>query len=364
MKGMMAVVAVLAMLGASVALAGLASAGQPRSLVPVVETGSTDRLGGGDWISVRAGDARVGVVYGTVGHPNKLYVFAEYKRFLGGADIYDSRGNYLQTRGIPVYVVFGQSFDHLIEFQDTNNDSLFNLYRYGRNDTTAGDQPVKATGLVRAWTATVPSVEPAGNTTYVNFTVGTPDLPYDLVWDGATSLPRRGTPADGALDRLNFTFHLKVDVREVSGEVPWFRVSVSDGTARTISDVLYEGTRNYSGSAVAMGAKYDHLIEGWDFAAPTNLLALETRAFLGRAVHSRRVPLGGDGQRHVPPAGERHDCARPPAPHSRLRILQRRVGPGDGHRGPPRVAERRDGRWARGDDAVPGPGRGAVPRRL
>ena len=287
MKGMMAVVAVLAMLGASVALAGLASAGQPRSLVPVVETGSTDRLGGGDWISVRAGDARVGVVYGTVGHPNKLYVFAEYKRFLGGADIYDSRGNYLQTRGIPVYVVFGQSFDHLIEFQDTNNDSLFNLYRYGRNDTTAGDQPVKATGLVLAWTATVPSVEPAGNTTYVNFTVGTPDLPYDLVWDGATSLPRRGTPADGALDRLNFTFHLKVDVREVSGEVPWFRVSVSDGTARTISDVLYEGTRNYSGSAVAMGAKYDHLIEGWDFAAPTNLLALETRAFLGYFVPER-----------------------------------------------------------------------------
>src|SRR5438094_8450471 len=156
MKGMMAVVAVLAMLGASVALAGLASAGQPRSLVPVVETGSTDRLGGGDWISVRAGDARVGVVYGTVGHPNKLYVFAEYKRFLGGADIYDARDTYLRTTGIPVFTIFGQSFDSMIEFQDRNNDSLLNIYNYERNITVGGDLPAKATSLVRVWNATVP----------------------------------------------------------------------------------------------------------------------------------------------------------------------------------------------------------------
>src|SRR5437867_13270922 len=123
MRSIVAVSAVLIMVFASFGMASVATAAGDRDLAPVVEQGSTDRLGGGDWISVRAGDARVGVVYGTVGHPNKLYVFAEYKRFLGGADIYDSRGNYLQTRGIPVYVVFGQSFDHLIEFQDTDNDS-------------------------------------------------------------------------------------------------------------------------------------------------------------------------------------------------------------------------------------------------
>src|SRR5207249_3788766 len=218
----------------------------------------------------------------------------------------------LQTRGIPVYVVFGQSFDHLLEFQDTNNDSLFNLYRYGRNDTTAGDQPVKATGLVRAWTATVPSVEPAGNTTYVNFTVGTPDLP-----------------------------------RPLRGNAQLQRVRGGDG-------------REVRSPDRGVGLRGTHQPPRPRDQSLPRLL----RTGAGRAVHSRRVPLGGDGQRHVPPAGERHDGARPPAPHSRLRILQRRVGPGDGHRGPPRVAERRDGRWARGDDAVPGPGRGAVPRRL
>jgi len=284
MKGMVAVFVVISMIAASLGIAGVVRAGEPRDLTPIVETGSTDRLGGGDWISVRAGDARVGVVYGTAVHPNQLYVFAEYKRFLGGADIYDSRGSYLRSTGIPVYTVFGQSFDSLIEFRDTNNDSLFNLYRYTRNETSLGDAPVKATRLVRPWTATVPTVETSGNTTYVNFTVGTPDLPYDVVWD---PLPRRGTPADGSLNRLAFTFHLKVDVRDVSGDVPWFRVQVTDGTARAIESVDYLGTRNYSGSSVAMGAKYDHLIQGWDFTSPTDLLALETRAFLGYYVPER-----------------------------------------------------------------------------
>ncbi|MEK6912096.1 MAG: hypothetical protein AABX36_04780, partial [Candidatus Thermoplasmatota archaeon] len=63
MKGFVAALVVLSMLGASMAFAGLASP-QESDLMPVVETGTTDRLGGGDWITVRAGDARVGVVYG------------------------------------------------------------------------------------------------------------------------------------------------------------------------------------------------------------------------------------------------------------------------------------------------------------
>src|SRR2546422_10328311 len=107
MKVFVAVLAVFAMVCAPLGFAEVASAAGARDLTPVVEQGSTDRLGGGDWISVRAGDARVGVVYGTQLHPNKLYVFAEYKRFLGGADIYDARDTYLRTTGIPVFTIFG-----------------------------------------------------------------------------------------------------------------------------------------------------------------------------------------------------------------------------------------------------------------
>jgi hypothetical protein len=283
MKAFVAVLAVFAVLCAPLAIAGFASAAGERDLTPVVEQGSTDRLGGGDWISVRAGDARVGVVYGTAARMNKLYVFAEYKRFLGGADIYDGRDNYLRTTGIPVYTVFGQSFDGLIEFQDRDANGLLNFYRFDHNDTT-GDAPAKATQLTRAWRATTPAVEVVGNTTWVNFTVETRNVPYDVVW---SPLRRPGTRADGVLDHLAFTFHLNITVRDVSGEVPWYRVTVNDGGSREITHVEFLGNRTYSGQAVAMGAKYDHLIEGWDFAGPTDLLALETRAFVGYYVPQR-----------------------------------------------------------------------------
>lgn len=283
MKGLVAVLAVFAMVCAPLGFAGVASAAGNRDLTPVIEQGTTDRLGGGDWITVRAGDARLGVVYGTPAHPNQLYVFAEYKRFLGGADIYDSRDNFLRTTGIPVYTVFGQSLDGLVEFQDRDANGLFNLYRYDRNDTT-GDQPAKATSLRRAWTATTPTEVVVGNTTWVNFTVETRNVPYDIVWN---PFPRRGTILDGSVDRLAFTFHLNITVRDVTGEVPWYKVNVNDGAARDITHVEFLGNRTYSGQSVAMGAKYDHLIEGWNFTRPTDLLALETRAFLGYYVPER-----------------------------------------------------------------------------
>jgi len=281
MKGTIAALLALALLGTSLALAGVASAQGDRDLTPVVEQGSTERLGGGDWISVRAGDARVGVVYGTAAHPNKLYVFAEYKRFLGGADIYDEQGNFLRTVGLPVYTIFGQSFDGIIEFRD-DGDDLFNFYQFDRHNFTTYDLPEKATRLNRTWTATEPVVEASNGTTWVNFTVESQNVPYDVVWE--RGLMRRGTTADGALDRLAFTFHLKVTVREVTGEVPWWNVTVSDGSQRRVAHVERLDNRTFSGEAVAMGAKYDHLIEGWDFASPQSKLALETRAFVGNYV--------------------------------------------------------------------------------
>src|SRR5207245_11212771 len=150
---------------------------------------------------------------------------------------------------------------------------LLNLYRYDHNDTT-GDLPAKATSLMRAWTATTPTHAVAGNTTWVNFTVETRNVPYDVVW---SPLPRPGTVLDGSVDHIAFTFPLNITVRDVTGEVPWYKVTVNDGAARDIAHVEFLGNRTYSGQAVAMGAKHDHLLEGWDFARPTDLLALETR---------------------------------------------------------------------------------------
>src|SRR3972149_1294458 len=151
MKGTIAALLALALLGTSLALAGVASAQGDRDLTPVVEQGSTERLGGGDGVSVRAGDARVGVVYGTAAHPNKLYVFAEYKRFLGGADIYDEQGNFLRTVGLPVYPTRARTSGGLTVAR-ADGAPLFNFYQSARHNFTTYDLPEKATHLNRTWT--------------------------------------------------------------------------------------------------------------------------------------------------------------------------------------------------------------------
>ena len=119
---------VAAMVFVPLGIVGTASASPTRNLAPVViGPVSTDRFGGGDFVGVKAGDALFGVRYGTTAHPNDVVIFAEYKRFLGGADIVDSRGDHLATRGIPVYTVLAQSLSRFIEFRQVNATDGFDL---------------------------------------------------------------------------------------------------------------------------------------------------------------------------------------------------------------------------------------------
>ena len=286
MKGMVVSFAIFALLLAPIAATGLASAaGQDRTDV-VVDQGSTDRFGGGEWVSVRSGDARVAVLYGTPAHPNRIVVFAEYKRYLGGAEIYDEQGNYLGRRGIPVFTVFGQSLDGLVEFQDTNGDGLLNFRTL--NATDVSDTPVKLIGLRHlGWTLSGLTQTNVTGTTYVNFTVSAESVPYDLVWSSA--FPRRGIPTDGSVGRIGFTFHLTVNVHEITAEVPWFRVTVSSSATHEITAVERLANHTLSGSAVAMGAKYDHAVDGWDFADAANKLALENGLLYGNYIPERVV---------------------------------------------------------------------------
>src|SRR5437899_2011608 len=50
-----------------------------------------------------------------------------------------------------------------------------------------------------------------------------------------------------------------------------------------------EFNRTISGPSVVLGAKYDHVIEGWDFADPGNRLALETHLIFGNYYPDRTV---------------------------------------------------------------------------
>src|SRR3989442_2362093 len=111
MRTWMAALVVAGMVLVPLDIMGTASAaGTTRNLTTVViGPQPTDRFGGGDLVAVKAGDALFGVRYGTSAHANDIVIFAEYKRFLGRADIVDAQGNHLPTRGIPGYTVLTQS---------------------------------------------------------------------------------------------------------------------------------------------------------------------------------------------------------------------------------------------------------------
>src|SRR2546427_7986568 len=97
MKTLLAAIVVAAMVLVPLGIMGTASAaGTNRNLTTVViGPVPTDRFGGGDLVAVKAGDALFGVRYGSSAHANDIVIFAEYKRFLGGADILDPQGDHL-----------------------------------------------------------------------------------------------------------------------------------------------------------------------------------------------------------------------------------------------------------------------------
>lgn len=293
MRGVWVALIALAVVAVPVAVAGTAAAGTTvsasasRDLTPVViGPRSTDRFGGGDWLGVSAGDANFGVLYGTPEQPNAVYVFAEYTRYLGGAQIVNEEGQYLATRGIPVRTVLAQSLDRFIEFKTVNESALFDLFSAnGTVVTWPVNVPMKALNLRTAqWNLTGFGSDVVGGTTFVNFTLAAHDVPYTLetLWD-------HGAIGNGVVDEIAFTFHLKVDVVVRSGEVPWYRVTVTDTAPREVTNVSFLEWKNVSGPAVRMGAKYDHLIRGWDFANDTDRLALETHLVFGNYFPDRTV---------------------------------------------------------------------------
>src|SRR3989304_2155098 len=153
MHGMLAALVVLAMLAVPLAVVG--PAGAPaggRDLTPIViGPQATARLGGGAVVGVTAGDALFGVRYGTAEQANDLVIFAEYKRFLGGADVVDASGDRLATRGIPVVNLLAQELLRFIEFQHVNATDGYDLFSVGRIGSESRNLPVKALNLVTSW---------------------------------------------------------------------------------------------------------------------------------------------------------------------------------------------------------------------
>ncbi len=295
MRGIAATLIALALLAVPLGLTATAAASSngpaasAQSLTPTfVGPTPTNRFGGGDWVGVSAGNTRFGVLYGTPTNQNRVVIFAEYTRYLGGANVVSASGQQLAVRGIPVDTVLAQSLDRFIEFKTVNATAGFGLFSDSGTPTTyTVNVPVKALNLrTGAWQMVDESYENASGTFYVNFTIEATNLTYTWI---NNLVPHANGTGDDKLNEVAFTFHLTVDTVTKTASIPWYQVTVTDSTPREITNVTYLGSRTVSGPTVQMGAKYDHLIQGWDFQNDTNRLALETYLILGNYYPDRTV---------------------------------------------------------------------------
>ena len=252
-----------------------------RDIQTEILTGTTDRLGGGDWVGVKAGDMVFAVVYGNDESPNWITILTEQKRYLGGADVYSSNDDLLRVQGIPVDLLFAQRLQSMIEFIDLDNDHLFDLRWVDEDGVGLPDRPVKAASLNTSWQLDSLTVIADESGSSIDFNLTAEDVPYTWVWPaGMVSAPRNGSEVDGVVERVTFTFHIDLVIVENNTVqmVPWYRVEMENGR---VSDTEFLEYRNYTSDIVNGTIKYDHYIEGWDFESNETLLAVETHIIAG-----------------------------------------------------------------------------------
>src|SRR3972149_3671463 len=124
----------------------------------VEATGSTDMLGGGDYVFVRFGtDALFGVLWGNATNPNNVYLVALKARYLGVAQVYDTSGQRI-AENLPVkyWTIYAVKLIDLVEFRDQDGDGVANYTRGydGTNFTTFTEvEPIsKRVDLSTNWT--------------------------------------------------------------------------------------------------------------------------------------------------------------------------------------------------------------------
>src|SRR2546429_6693300 len=103
MRTLMVAFVVAAMVFVPLGIVGTASAASPtRNLAPVViGPVSTDRLGGGAFVGVKAVDALLGVRHGSSAHPNDVVFLQEYNGFIVWAHFVHGLGDHLRCRARP-----------------------------------------------------------------------------------------------------------------------------------------------------------------------------------------------------------------------------------------------------------------------
>lgn len=256
----------------------------------VVRKRLTTWLGEGDFIGIHNGDrdAMIGVLYGTEDKPNFIHIISIWTRYLGVGNIYDNEGDLLKEgHPIPMKTMFAQRFGNIYEFNDTDDDGIFDSRKKaGGSDDEVMEPVLKRASLYTAWTPSeVKKTESDTGTREWTFSLTASGLKYRKPF-GVMQMNR-----DQTLDEVSLTFHLYVDVdNNSSSSVPFYNIRVSEKTGGEFcleSSELVEN-RTYSGRAVDARFKYDHSIKGWDYdsGATDHSLMLSTRILFANAISS------------------------------------------------------------------------------
>jgi hypothetical protein len=245
--------------------------------IEIAEETITGKFGGGDFVGIynKDKDAMMGVLYGTEEHPNNVYLVALFTRYLGTADVYEDGEMIDNDHPIPVYTLFVQRFAGIYEFNDANDDGMYDSRRVSENGTDIITQET-VYKMVPTWTAwertEVEETEIDEDTKEWSFSLSAKNNKYKHPW----GLWNKLNMWNEELEEITLTFHLTVSKKEVEREVPVWRVDVNKKgfTNYDVEDVEELPDRKYSGEYVDASFKYDTLIDSWEYDPDNNAPAL------------------------------------------------------------------------------------------
>jgi len=262
-------------------------------------SGTTDIFGGGDYVGIRfmrrapgktafIEDTMFAVIWGTENQtePNSIVIYSEITRYLGAGKVYDVNGGLVANRyPLVVKTIWVQKLEDIFEYYDANDDEVCNYsrdYTGLRYSDYLWHEPVyKKVSLKMAWTKSPvdETLDPEGKWGSWTFSLTAENLTYIDI--GLTN-----TTGDGVLNRLTFTFHLEAKLTNITATVPFFNITVDAANSyRVVSSEKIEA-KEFNGTRVDYGVKYDHEILGWDFDAdnPNPRLLLEWHAIVGNYI--------------------------------------------------------------------------------
>ena len=259
------------------------------------KSGYTDLFGGGEYVSIRfmrqvpgktydVEDAQFAVIWGNDTNPNSIILYSEVTRYLGAARVYDIHGGLVSGRApIVVKTIWVQKLEDIFEYYDANGDEVCNTNRDGilYSDHWWHEPVYKKVSLNTSWTRSPvnETLDPDGKHGSWTFSLTAENLTYTDI--GIT------TPSgDNLLNKLTFTFHLEAQLVNVTASVPCFNITVDAANGYTIVDSEKVEVKEFNGTRVDYGVKYDHEIVGWDFDPknPAPRLLLEWHAIVGNYI--------------------------------------------------------------------------------